>query len=33
MRLHHVDDEATALSDIRIMESAALKVMHKERAE
>ena len=33
MRLHHVEDEATALSDIRIMESAALKVMHKERAE
>jgi hypothetical protein len=33
MRLHNIDDEATALSDIRIMESAALKVMHKERAE
>ncbi|WP_315901694.1 DUF1799 domain-containing protein [Enterobacter bugandensis] len=33
MSLHHVEDEATALSDIRIMESAALKVMHKERSE
>ncbi|MGQ5721104.1 DUF1799 domain-containing protein [Enterobacter asburiae] len=33
MRLHNVDDEATALSDIRVMESAALKIMHKERAE
>ncbi len=33
MRLHNVGDEATALSDIRVMESAALKIMHKERAE
>ncbi|MBX9028305.1 DUF1799 domain-containing protein [Enterobacter ludwigii] len=32
MRLHNVDDEATALSDIRVMESAALRIMHKERA-
>ncbi|NIH90215.1 hypothetical protein FHW31_001580 [Enterobacter asburiae] len=29
MRLHNVDDEATALSDIRVMENAALCVIHK----
>ncbi|WP_242633963.1 DUF1799 domain-containing protein [Atlantibacter hermannii] len=29
MRLHGVLDEATALADIRIMESAALKIIHK----
>ncbi|MEI9883828.1 DUF1799 domain-containing protein [Atlantibacter hermannii] len=29
MRLHGVVDEATALADIRIMESAALKIIHK----
>lgn len=33
MRLHTVDDEATALSDLQIMERTALKIMHKERAE
>jgi hypothetical protein len=33
MRLHDVGDEATTLSDIRVMESVALKIMHKERAE
>jgi len=32
MRLHAVDDEATALSDLQIMERTALKIMHKERA-
>lgn len=30
MRIHDVQDEATALSDIRIMERTALKIMHKE---
>jgi Phage related hypothetical protein (DUF1799). len=32
MRLHGLSDEATALSDIQVMERAALKIMHKERA-
>ncbi|EOZ1395410.1 DUF1799 domain-containing protein [Enterobacter hormaechei] len=32
MRLHAVDDETTALSDLQIMERTALKIMHKERA-
>ncbi|EOW6511521.1 DUF1799 domain-containing protein [Cronobacter malonaticus] len=33
MRLHNIEDEATALSDISVMERTALKIMHKERAE
>ncbi len=33
MRLHGVEDEAAALSDIRVMEQAALKIMHKEGAK
>jgi len=33
MRLHNVSDEVTALSDIRVMEREALKIMHKERVE
>ncbi|MEA5215309.1 DUF1799 domain-containing protein [Enterobacter cloacae] len=30
MRVHGIEDEATALNDIRIMERAALKTMHKK---
>ncbi|WP_071998216.1 MULTISPECIES: DUF1799 domain-containing protein [unclassified Serratia (in: enterobacteria)] len=29
MKLHGVEDEATALTDIRVMEAAALSVIHK----
>lgn len=30
MRVHGIEDEATALNDIRIMERTALKTMHKK---
>lgn len=30
MELHGVDDEATALTDIRVMEAAALSVIHQK---
>lgn len=30
MRVHGIEDEATALNDIRIMERTALKIMHKK---
>ncbi|HFQ9384013.1 DUF1799 domain-containing protein [Serratia marcescens] len=30
MKLHGVDDEATALTDIRVMEAAALATIHKK---
>lgn len=29
MRVHGIEDEATALNDIRIMEKCALTIMHK----
>lgn len=29
MKLHGVEDEATALNDIRVMECTALKIIHK----
>jgi hypothetical protein len=30
MKVHCVDDEATALTDIRVMEAAALSTIHKK---
>ena len=32
MKVHGVEDEVTALSDLKVMEAAALKVMHKQQS-
>ncbi|WP_320338560.1 DUF1799 domain-containing protein [Citrobacter sedlakii] len=32
MRLHNVSDEATALSDLQVMERTALRIMYKKGA-